>query len=221
LKSQLFYRSKSRVSLQAMRTGMFRRFTARRTARAGTVVGNDLVTVAGMQYPGEGIGDATGTKVAVQNAGRPAAAKYTPAYGRSVGTTAGSDTTISAARAEPSSRTLAVAAVIGFEGAAALAVENAGNIPTRYETLTAGRLITSGDYKLFCDGTFTLTLPSLAALPRSGSQTAIDYYIKNVGAGTITVEANTGDLIEGASDITLGAGDAAHISHDYTDWWVL
>jgi hypothetical protein len=49
-----------------------------------------------------------------------------------------------------------------------------------------------------CTGTVTLVLPQATG---SGKL----YYIKNTGSGTITVTPHTGDLINGAASLTIGA----------------
>lgn len=93
MRSRLFYRSKMRASVRAMKHSLGRSFTLRKPTRTGTIVAAKLINVAGMEYPADSLPNNTGARVAVVNVGRPAAAMYAPSYGQSTAGIVGSPTT--------------------------------------------------------------------------------------------------------------------------------
>lgn len=86
MRSKLFSRSMARANLGKLRGGLNRRYSTRRTVVSGSLAGAGLVTVGGMQYPAMDVAGATDAAVDIYNAGRPAAARYAPAYGASANT---------------------------------------------------------------------------------------------------------------------------------------
>jgi hypothetical protein len=88
-----------------------------------------------------------------------------------------------------------------------------GNISKKTTTYT----LQETDFILECDGTFTVTLFSA-----DGMLTGQIYIIKNSGSGTITVDADGMDLIDGAGSVTLNAGEVARLCvNNNTDGWLL
>lgn len=58
-------------------------------------------------------------------------------------------------------------------------------------TKTAAYTVTDSDDVILCNGTFTVTLP--AAATRTGRV----FYIKNIGSGTVTIDPNAAETIDG------------------------
>lgn len=94
----------------------------------------------------------------------------------------------------------------------------AGSVPLWEHTLlngvsakSAGYTVVAGDRgKLIdCDGTFTLSLTAAATL---GSTFA--FAVRNSGSGTITIDPNSTEQIDGATTITLGAGESCLVICD-------
>lgn len=65
----------------------------------------------------------------------------------------------------------------------------------------------------WASGTFTVTLPA-AATAGGGFQ----IIFKNVGSGTVTIDPNGSETIDGASTYALGAGESVVVACDGTDW---
>lgn len=121
MRSTLFYRSKTRANVRAMKRTLSRAYAQRKPARAGTVVSAGLVNVAGMEYPSDATPGAAGAKVAIVNVGRPAAAIYAPSYGQSTAGIVGSPTSTTTTTSGGAARSLVEQAapeeVIGIEDA--------------------------------------------------------------------------------------------------------
>lgn len=83
-----------------------------------------------------------------------------------------------------------------------------------YEFVTSTHTITDKQVT-FCDGTFTVTLP--AASGNGGFAP----YIKNTGSGTITLDGNGSDTIEGSLTISIGPGFSYQVMSDDTEWWII
>lgn len=71
-----------------------------------------------------------------------------------------------------------------------------------------------GDTVVFCNGTFTTTLPSPSVC--KGKL----FIVKNTGVGTITVVGITGN-IDGAASTTLTTMQSKMFASDGVDYWVL
>jgi hypothetical protein len=86
-----------------------------------------------------------------------------------------------------------------------------------YVTKTGAYTATNDDYVIDCtSGTFTVTLP-----PSSG-RTGRILIIKNSGAGTITVDGNGAETIDGAATYSLAVQYATiQIMSDGTDWKII
>jgi hypothetical protein len=82
-----------------------------------------------------------------------------------------------------------------------------------YVEKTATYTLTDIDDVVNCtSGTFTLNLPSASLL--NGKT----YYLKNTGAGTITVDPFSTQTIDGASTDTISAGSSITIVSNNTNW---
>jgi len=83
-----------------------------------------------------------------------------------------------------------------------------------YVTKTGAYTATNADYVIDCtSGTFTVTLPA------SSGRTGRILIIKNSGAGTITVDGNASETIDGATTVTLAVQyGTIQIMSDGTNW---
>jgi len=86
-----------------------------------------------------------------------------------------------------------------------------------YVTKTGAYTATNDDYVIDCtSGTFTVTLPA------SSGRTGRILIIKNSGAGTITVDGNGAETIDGAATYSLAVQYATiQIISDGTDWKII
>lgn len=88
-----------------------------------------------------------------------------------------------------------------------------GGIKTNFTTKSSDYTITANDHTINCtSGTFTVTLPSAAGI------TGRMYVVKNVGAGTITVDADGTQTIDGSLTVTLNQYDSAMLQSDGANW---
>jgi hypothetical protein len=86
-----------------------------------------------------------------------------------------------------------------------------------YVTKTGAYTATNDDYVIDCtSGTFTVTLPA------SSGRTGRILIIKNSGAGTITVDGNASETIDGAATYSLAVQYATiQIMSDGTNWKII
>jgi hypothetical protein len=86
-----------------------------------------------------------------------------------------------------------------------------------YVAKTGAYTATNDDYVIDCtSGTFTVTLPA------SGARTGRILIIKNSGAGTITVDGNGAETIDGAATYSLAVQYATvQIMSDGTNWKII
>jgi hypothetical protein len=86
-----------------------------------------------------------------------------------------------------------------------------------YVTKTGAYTATNDDYVIDCtSGTFTVTLPA------SSGRTGRILIIKNSGAGTITVDGNASETIDGAATYSLAVQYATvQIISDGTNWKII
>lgn len=82
-------------------------------------------------------------------------------------------------------------------------------------TKTGAYTATSGDEVLLCNGTFSLTLPAAA------SNTRRRYSVRNTGAGTVTIDPNAAELINGAATLALTGGQFVTIVCDGSAWFTI
>ena len=80
----------------------------------------------------------------------------------------------------------------------------------------AALTLTADNDAVFCDGTFTVTLPM------ASSSDGNNYLIKNIGSGVITVDGNGSDTIDGAATQSLSSQyDFIAIVSDGTEWFII
>lgn len=63
--------------------------------------------------------------------------------------------------------------------------------------------------------------PTLSLLPASTAGEGFYFSVKNDGVGTVTIDPDAGELIDGASTKTIGAGQSGLIICDGTQWFSL
>jgi len=66
-----------------------------------------------------------------------------------------------------------------------------------------------------CTGTITINLPAAA------NYTGKEYTIKNKSTGVITVDANGGELIDGATTQSLIEHEVIKVISDGISWWIV
>lgn len=82
-------------------------------------------------------------------------------------------------------------------------------------TKSANYTATSSDYTILCSATLTLSLPA------SASSTGRSYAVRNVGAGTVTIDPNAAEQIDGTATKSLAAGEFVTIVCDGTQWFTI
>lgn len=82
-------------------------------------------------------------------------------------------------------------------------------------TKTADYTATATDFTIFGNGTFNVFLPAAA------SHSGRIYAVRNIGAGTVTIDPNASENIDGAATKALAAGDKALIQCDGTQWFTI
>lgn len=83
-------------------------------------------------------------------------------------------------------------------------------------SLTAAATLTADDEIVLCSGTFIVTLPPVAS---SAGKT---YNIKNIGTGTITIDGNNSETIDGGLTAKLTVQyENLTISSDGSVWYIL
>ena len=83
-------------------------------------------------------------------------------------------------------------------------------------TVWAGDTDTVKEHYYACDGTFAATL--VAATDADAADGRL-VYIKNIGAGTITVTPDGSDTVEGAATLALAPNDSATLCSDGVSNW--
>lgn len=83
-----------------------------------------------------------------------------------------------------------------------------------FRAVTGTYTITSEDYFLGCDGTFTITLPS--AVSFTG-----EYIIKNVGTGLVTVATTSSQTIDGAPTFQLIEDEVITLRSTNSNWLIV
>jgi len=82
-------------------------------------------------------------------------------------------------------------------------------------TITSGYTVVAADVAILCSGTFTVTLPTAVGI------TGKNYYIKNIGSGTITVEGDGIETIDEALTVSLIQHETINVVSDNSEWWIL
>jgi hypothetical protein len=86
---------------------------------------------------------------------------------------------------------------------------------TALTAATGTYTILSTDFFVKCTGTFTVTLPTAVGV------SAKHYHIKNVGTGTVTIDADGTETIDSALTLILAPMDSAHVISDNVEWWLI
>ena len=108
--------------------------------------------------------------------------------------------------------------ISGDAGTTGIAVQGSsitlnGSVKLNYVAKTATYTATAADYLIDCTtGTFTIDLPSAVGI------TGRVYVVKNSGAGTITVDPNSGQTIDGSATATLIALQSIQIMSNGANW---
>lgn len=88
-------------------------------------------------------------------------------------------------------------------------------VGTSYVAKTGNYTVTAADFLIDCTGTFTVTLLTAASIAGR------EFEIKNSGTGTITVDANSTETIDGDLTKTLVQYDAMKIMSNGTNWIIV
>lgn len=84
--------------------------------------------------------------------------------------------------------------------------------PTK--SVTAAYSANVGDTVILADGTFTVTLPAANKCKNKL------FVVRNTGAGTITLDAATGN-INGAATVSIATTVGYHVACDGTNYWTI
>ncbi len=88
---------------------------------------------------------------------------------------------------------------------------------TTHTALITQRMILCGSG----NETFTVTLPTAAAAYNSTDSTGLVLEVKNIGTGTITVDGDNAETIDGVTTIVLSTQySSITIQSDGTEWWI-
>lgn len=82
-------------------------------------------------------------------------------------------------------------------------------------TKSANYTATASDYAILCSATLTLSLPAAA------SNTGRSYAVRNIVAGTVTIDPDAAELIDGAATKLLAANEFVTIVCDGTQWFTI
>ena len=86
---------------------------------------------------------------------------------------------------------------------------------SEFIVVTAESTLVSSNETILANGTFSVFLPSVAA--NIGKK----FTIKNIGAGTITLDGAGGELIEGEITQPLATGVSLTVISDGNNWWII
>jgi len=100
-----------------------------------------------------------------------------------------------------------------FTGTVTTPILTTGGLETAISTQTSNYTAAATDHTLNCNGTFTLTLPT------AGISVGQEYYIKNIGTGTITV-ASTVNIDFSVTQTLSTQGQSLIVQWDGTQWWI-
>jgi hypothetical protein len=90
-----------------------------------------------------------------------------------------------------------------------------GGITLPYRVVTANYTLTSTDYTVNCNGSFTVTLPTAVGI------SGIVYVVKNSGTGAITVATTSSQTIDGQLTQTLTQYDALTVVSSGSVWIII
>lgn len=89
---------------------------------------------------------------------------------------------------------------------------------------TANYTITLSDWTVFGDtalSDFTFTLPTAASAFDGDYDAGNIYNLKNTGTGTLTIDGNGSEEIDGETTVELIQDETITIQSDGSDWWIL
>lgn len=91
---------------------------------------------------------------------------------------------------------------------------NAANSIVSYDISANTNIVSSYNFaRIYGTSTFTISL-----LPAADAEDGFEFYVFNEGAGSITIDPDGSELINGASTLVLTAGQWAIISCDGAEW---
>jgi hypothetical protein len=92
---------------------------------------------------------------------------------------------------------------------------------TAIKTVSSNYQPTISDSTILCNGTLTVTLPTIAQDNLLAGATGQTFTIKNIGTGTVTVAAHSGNL-DGTSSTTLPTQyQSIKVQWDGSSWWIV
>ncbi len=92
----------------------------------------------------------------------------------------------------------------------------AGGVTLGYKAVSATYTALLTDYLINCTAnTFTVNLPTAVGY------TGLSYVVKNSGAGTITVDPNSTETIDGSSTVALSQYDSITVVSDGSNWIII
>ena len=95
-------------------------------------------------------------------------------------------------------------------------LEVAGSLSLPYVSISTGYTVTENDYTIHCTGnSFTVTLPTAVGIAGR------IYNIKNTGAGTITVDADGTETIDGLETQSVTTGVNLQLQSTGSGWIVI
>lgn len=89
------------------------------------------------------------------------------------------------------------------------------SVSKAYRSISTATTALDSDHLLDCDGTFAVTLPP------TSDRTGKELIVKNSGAGTITVDGDGAETIDGAASLSVTAGNSATLISDGNSNWVV
>lgn len=82
-------------------------------------------------------------------------------------------------------------------------------------TKTGNYTATPEDSFIMCNGTFTVTLYA------TSGQTGRVLHIKNIGSGTVTVDGNASETIDGSLTIPVTPNESFRMVNDGSNWYII
>lgn len=108
-----------------------------------------------------------------------------------------------------------LAGVLGVDGTIATALATLGALGGQYLLRTTVYSVTSADRGRVIDTTGTWTLSLLAA---ASAAAGFSFVLRNLGTGTITIDPNGSETVDGVTTLAIGAGRAGIVICTGTAW---
>lgn len=93
-------------------------------------------------------------------------------------------------------------------GGAGVSIKNVNEVISNYTAVDSDNVI-------ICDGTFTVTLMTASA------NLGLELNIKNIGTGTITIEGDGSETIDGVASFNIEENDCLTVVSDGTNWIII